>query len=228
MSRGLYITATGTDTGKTYVTALLVKRLRQSGLNAGYYKPALSGAIAVDGQLIPGDCQFVADTAGLPDPPQSLVSYIYQAAVSPHLAAQRENRPIEPQVILADFASIKQRFDYITVEGCGGIVCPFRLDEQTLLQTDIIKLLNLDVLLVASAGLGTINQTVLTAEYARQHGIVIRGIIINQYDENSFLHQDNKQVIERLTQLPVIACIGENAAELAMDAQVLCSYYQEV
>jgi dethiobiotin synthetase len=228
VSKGIYITATGTDIGKTYVTALLVKRLRHSGINAGYYKPALSGAAVVDGELIPGDCKFVADTAGLSDQPQALASFIYKTAVSPHLAAQIESQPIEPAVIVADFTKTKQRFDYITVEGCGGIVCPLRLDEQTLLQTDIIKLLNLDVLIVASAELGTINSVVLTIDYARNQGIVVKGIILNKYDDSNFLHKDNKQVIERLTQLPVIACVSNDATDLAMDARSLCAYYKEV
>ncbi|MDF2499580.1 MAG: dethiobiotin synthetase [Anaerosporomusa subterranea] len=228
MSKGIYITATGTDIGKTYVTGLLVKLLRNSEINAGYYKPALSGAAFVDGEVIPGDCKFVADTAGITNQPHTLASYIYKTAVSPHLAAQIENRPIEPVVIVADFAKAKQHFDYITVEGCGGIVCPLRLDEQTLLQTDIIKLLNLDVLIVASAELGTINSVVLTIDYARNQGIVVKGIILNKYDDSNFLHKDNKQVIERLTQLPVVACVGTNATDLAMDAKILCEYYKEV
>lgn len=55
MAKGLFVTGTGTDVGKTYVTALIVKKLREAGLNAGYYKAALSGAERVDGHLVPGD-----------------------------------------------------------------------------------------------------------------------------------------------------------------------------
>ena len=96
MTKGIFITATGTDIGKTYVSALIVKSMRKAGLNCGYYKPALSGAqTSKDGTLIPGDCAYVFKTAGLNLQPENYVSYIFKPAVSPHLAAQIENKPIK-------------------------------------------------------------------------------------------------------------------------------------
>lgn len=228
MSKGIFVTGTGTDIGKTYITGLIVKQLRSSGINAGYYKPALSGAEPAGGDFIPGDCKFVAETAGLQVKPKELTSYIYQTAVSPHLAARIEQRPIETDVILSAFAKFKGTYDFITVEGCGGIVCPLRLDDKTLMQTDIIKLLNLDLLVVASAELGTINSVVLTVNYAESQGLVVKGIILNNYDDDNFLHQDNRNTIERLTKLPVVACVSSHASELAMDMTALCDLYKEV
>lgn len=73
---------------------------------------------------------------------------------------------------------------------------------------DIIKLIGADIVIVASAELGTINSTVLTVEYARLRGIGIKGIILNRYDENNAMHCDNKRRIEELTALPVLACVG--------------------
>ena len=69
MTKGLFISATGTDVGKTYVTALLVKALRQAGYEAGYYKAALSGAVPDGQSLVPGDAQYVCQTAGIPEEP---------------------------------------------------------------------------------------------------------------------------------------------------------------
>ena len=65
MTKAIFITATGTDVGKTYISALIVKKLRELGYNCGYFKPALSGAEIINGELIPGDCKFVIDTAGI-------------------------------------------------------------------------------------------------------------------------------------------------------------------
>lgn len=59
MTKGIFVTATGTDVGKTFISALLVKKVRESGINCGYYKPALSGAEVINGELIPGDCAYV-------------------------------------------------------------------------------------------------------------------------------------------------------------------------
>lgn len=228
MAKGLFITGTGTDVGKTFVTGLLVKHLRRSGLNAGYYKPALSGAERIHDQLVPGDCQFVAKNAGLTVAPATLTSYIYEPAVSPHLAAQLAGRPIEAAVIRAAFQSATRQYDFVTVEGCGGLVCPLRLDDEVLLQTDVIKMLDLDILIVASAGLGTINSTVLTAQYACSLGLTVQGFILNHYDEQNFMHRDNRNVIERLTGLPVVACIGSGAADYPMTTAALVSLYKEI
>lgn len=71
MSRTLFVTATGTDAGKTYVTALIVKRLRDAGINAGYYKAALSGAEEHGGSLVPGDADFVARASGMGESPRA-------------------------------------------------------------------------------------------------------------------------------------------------------------
>ncbi|CUH96858.1 ATP-dependent dethiobiotin synthetase BioD [Propionispora sp. 2/2-37] len=228
MSKGIFITATGTDIGKTYITALLVKKLRDDGLNAGYYKPALSGAEHINGEWVPGDCSYVAKTAGLEVPARSLTSYMYRTAVSPHLAAQIEQHPIESGVILADFIRFTKMYDYLTVEGCGGIVCPLRLDDKLLMQTDIIKLLQLDVLIVAPSGLGSINSTVVTVHYAQSQGLTVKGIILNHFDTASYLHRDNKACIERLLKLPVIACVGDHAGNVTLDTAALCGLYKEV
>lgn len=68
MSKGIFITAIGTDVGKTYVTGLIVKKLRDAKLNAGYYKAALSGAEEQpDGTWLPGDAAFVGKIAGIPE-----------------------------------------------------------------------------------------------------------------------------------------------------------------
>ena len=89
MGKALFITGTGTDVGKTYVTGLIVKCLRDAGLSASYYKAALSGAeTAEDGSLLPGDALYVRRIAGLMEPADELVSYVYRDAVLPKAALQ--------------------------------------------------------------------------------------------------------------------------------------------
>ena len=220
MTKGIFITATGTDVGKTYVSALLLKYLLKSGLNAGYYKPVLSGAIQNNGKIIPGDCEFVLKFAGLNLPPQNYVSYIYKEPLSPHLAAQIENNPVELSKIVSDFSNIKKQFDYIIVEGAGGIVCPFRLDNQKIMLPDVIKALGLDIIIVASAALGTINSTFLTVEYAKNCGINVRGIVLNNYDENDIMMRDNLKQIETLTGVKVIAVVGKNAQDIDFNMEI--------
>lgn len=228
MSKGIFITATGTDIGKTYVTALIVKLLKENNLNVSYYKAALSGAEIINGELVPGDAKYVCDVSKLDKDPKSLVSYIYKTAVSPHLASQIENNPIELTKIKSDFEKMKDKSEYITVEGSGGIVCPIRMDEQLILLKDIIKLLNLDIIIIASSELGTINDIVLTVEYAKANNINVKGIILNNYDESNFLHEDNKKSVEILTKVPVIATVKSNDTNLNIDANELIKLYKEI
>lgn len=225
MSKGLFITATGTDIGKTYVTGLLVKKLRDAGLNAGYYKAALSGAEETSSGLLPGDADFVTRTAKLPERPEKLVSYIYRTAVSPHLAAQLEGNPVEISKVKADFQQALARYDYLTMEGSGGIICPIRWDEQKLMLEDIIKELGLGTLVIANAALGSINACVLTTFYLQQKNIPVRGIILNNFDADDTMQQDNKKMIEALSGVPVIGCVPCEAAELDIDVKLLQSLY---
>ena len=203
MTKGIFITATGTDVGKTYVSALVVKKMRELNFNCGYFKPALSGTE----NGVPGDCAYVLKTAGINENPMDFVSYAFEPALSPHLASRIEKNPIKLQKILCDFERIKNIYDYVVVEGAGGIVCPFNLSDEKLLLPDVIKALGLDIVIVASASLGTINSTVLTAEYAKSKGINIKGIILNNYDESDIMQADNKIQVENLTGVKVIATV---------------------
>lgn len=228
MSKGIFITATGTDMGKTYITALIVKKLAESGVNAGYYKAALSGAEERDGMLIPGDAAHVKEVAAIEQDLGTMVSYVYKTSVSPHLAARIEGNPVDLDTVRRDFESLCGRYDYITAEGSGGIVCPIRVDEQTIFLEDIIKILNLPGIIVADGGLGTINSVVLTAEYMKQKEIPVKGIILNNYDAQSLMHCDNLEMIERLTGIPVIATAEHGCNDLDIDKEFLKSLYEEV
>lgn len=228
MSKGIFITAIGTDVGKTYVTGLIVKKLRDAKLNAGYYKAALSGAEEQpDGTWLPGDAAFVGKITGIPEKPDDMVSYIYKTAVSPHLAAQREGNPVEMEKVQADFKAAQAKYDYLTMEGSGGIICPIRWDEKEhILLEDVIKTLGLGTLVISNAALGSINACVLTVYYLQQHGIPVRGIILNNYDDTDFMQKDNKLMMEALTKVPVIACVKPDAQELDIDVDLLKSLYK--
>ena len=227
MSKGIFITATGTDIGKTFVTALIVKKLRDAGLNAGYYKAALSGAEEQpDGSWLPGDAAYVAKVSGMQEKGEELVSYIYKTAVSPHLAAMREGNPVELDKVKDDFAKAQAKYDYVTMEGSGGIICPIRWDEQHILLADVIKAVGLGTLVISNAALGSINACVLTIAYLRQKDIPVRGIILNNYDGSDFMQADNKKMMEAITGVPVLAEVKPNDTELDIDIEVLKSLYK--
>ena len=228
MGKALFITGTGTDVGKTYVTALIVKKLREAGLSSGYYKAALSGAVpAADGTLQPGDALYVNRVAKLGESVGDLVSYVYEDAVSPHLAAKLCQQPIDFARVREDFACAKEHCDYLTMEGSGGIICPLRWDAtQHVVLDDLVKELDLGVLVVADAGLGTINSTVLTIEHLRRREIPVRGVIFNRYVSGDRMQEDNAAMIEQLTGVKVLACVKEGDQDLDIADEVLHRLYR--
>lgn len=226
MGKKIFITATGTDIGKTFVTALIVKKLRDAGYNAGYYKAALSGAEVTENELVPGDAYYVNKIANINEKMDNLVSYIYKEAVSPHLASQIEGNPVEMNKVVEAFNHTLSKYDYLTMEGSGGIVCPIRYDHIKILLEDIVKELGLSTLIIADAGLGTINHVVLTVEYLKNRNISIKGIILNRYCKNNLLHEDNKKMIEMITKIPVITVVKENDKELNIDINKLLEIYE--
>ena len=213
MAKKIFITGTGTDVGKTYVSALLVKLLRQMGLNCGYYKPTLSG-LSPD---VVNDVEYVAQISGGKFSIENNVSYSFREAVSPHLASKRADVKISLDKIIKDYDNLSNEYDFMVVEGAGGITCPFDLSDKSILLPDIISALGLDIIIVADGGLGTINSTLLTCEYAKSNGVNVKGIILNNFDSNDFMHQDNLKQVERLTGVKVVATVSPNASSLKLE-----------
>ena len=228
MGKAIFVTGTGTDVGKTYVTGRMVKKLRDAGWNSSYYKAALSGAIRdKNGILQPGDALQVKAMAGLAEAVPELVSYIYEEPVSPHLAALHTGRPIDFQKVQRDFQAARARSDYLTMEGSGGIVCPLRWDhEQHMLLDDLVKELDLAVMIVADAGLGTINGTVLTIEHLRAKSIPVQGVIFNHCHPGNEMEDDNATMIEAMTGIKIVARVPDGATDLDIDAEALAGLYR--
>ena len=218
MSKGYFVTATGTDVGKTFITALLVKKWRDSGIDAGYYKAALSGAEVRDGKWVAGDADYVKRIANLPDTQEQLVSYVYKEAVSPHLAARKEGNPVEIAKVQADFEAANKKHEFIFAEGSGGIICPIRYDDQKIFLEDIIKTVNLPILVVTMAALGSINACVLTVEYARSRGLDVRGLIVNRYGSsgNLEMEDDNIRMMHDMTGLEILAKVKDGDTDLGV------------
>lgn len=222
MGKGLFITGTDTDIGKTYVTAVLVNTLRKAGYDVGYYKAAVSGAPSV----AESDAGFVNRFADIGESEDLLLSYLYSHAVSPHLAAHLEGHPLEKDVILKAWERVTKVFPYVTMEGSGGIMCPLRHDEKAVYYLeDVIQWLHLPVLLVADAGLGTINHVVMTCEYIKNRHISLKGIILNHW-QGGIMEEDNVKMIEEITGVKVIAKVKAGDTVLSTDPALLASFYE--
>lgn len=229
MSKALFVTGTGTDTGKTYVTGLIVKKLQEAQKNPAYYKAAMSGNDRrPDGTLIPGDALAVQTMSGIDQSLTSMCPYVYEHAYSPHLTSRLEGNPVVMDVVTHGFADVTAVYDYVTVEGSGGILCPICFDEARIQLEDVVKELHLSSILIADAGLGTINSVVLTAEYMKTHGLPLKGIIFNHYHSGDVMEDDNIFMCEHMTGLPTLAKVQDGDTELDMNIDALCALYDEV
>lgn len=227
-SKKIFIAGTGTDVGKTYVTGLIVKKLTETGRRAGYYKAAMSGNERdKHGNLIPGDAAWVKKISGIEQPLEQMCPYVYEQAVSPHLASRLEGNPVRLDVVERGFKAVCGEYDYVTVEGSGGIVCPICFDQKELWLEDVIAGLGLSCVLVADAGLGTINNVVLTAEYMRSRGIPAKGIIFNRFHPGNRMEEDNVKMCRHRTGLNILACVEEGADSIPLDGEMLASLYEE-
>jgi dethiobiotin synthetase len=175
----IFITATGTDVGKTFVAASLIRHLRQMGRLVDALKPVVSGfdperAAASD----PG---VLLHALGLPATIQEIeriAPWRFRAALSPDLAAEREGKSIDVDAVVAFCqTAIDQRRDILLIEGVGGVMVPLDA-ERTIL--DVMMALQLPLILVAGSYLGTISHTLTALDALYQRGLKVLATIVSE------------------------------------------------
>jgi len=195
---GIFVTGTDTGVGKTLIGAAVAFALRQKGRKVGVFKPVETGAGM--------DANFLKIAAGLTQVPLETVRlYHFPMPVSPCLAARLANQPIDIRRIVDHFNNLKNEYDFLVVEGAGGLLAPLTDD---LLMADLIKLLNLPLVVVARPTLGTINHTLLTITCAEKiYNLTVIGFIVNYPAriQEGPAEKTNAQEIERVSQKP---CLG--------------------
>ena len=198
MAQGIFVTGTGTEIGKTVIAGGLAAALKQSGTNVGVMKPISTGDTA--------DAQFLKHTAQVDDTLASINPIYLRHPLAPSVAARMENRDIDLPCIETAFAALQQKYDFVIVEGVGGIAVPIQDD---FLVAHLISRLRLPILIVSQAGLGTLNHTLLTVAFAQQFALQIAGIVLNRLSQEpvGLAETTNPVEIEKLTGIPVIGVV---------------------
>ena len=203
--KGLFVTATDTDIGKTVISGAILAALKNRGTNIGALKPLASGCIRNNqGILEAEDATFLMKALDFPEGKRSEVNLLsLEPALTPAVAAKVSGVEINISTVMEHCHKVADKYEAVLVEGVGGITAPL-VDDYLL--ADMIVEMKLPTVLVATAGLGSINQVVLTYEYAKQRNINLVGIIINKYDENNagILEESNIEYMKRLTGLPIL------------------------
>ncbi len=196
-ANAIFITGTDTNVGKTVATYALGTMLKSQGYDVGVMKPVQCGG---------SDAQFLKDRLEIKDD-LSLINPCYvKEPLSPHLAFRRTGKKVDLKKIQKSFDALCARHDVVLVEGAGGLMAPL---SAAYFNADLIKMLDIPLVIVARLGLGTINHTILTINQAKAYGLTIEGIIFSDTDPKakSLAERTNPKEIEKITKVKVLGII---------------------
>jgi dethiobiotin synthetase len=179
-AKAIFITGTDTGVGKTIASAVIAMLLRRKGHSVGVMKPVTSGCIEREGKLVSEDAELLAFAAGTEVTSDS-APYLLKAPLAPSLAASMEGVRIDFQVIRDAYQRLSEQYEYLIVEGAGGLMVPVT---GGMLISDLANFLGLPIAVIARPGLGTVNHTLLTTFSAKNLGLTVKGVIVNRFPAN--------------------------------------------
>jgi dethiobiotin synthetase len=199
---GLFVTGTGTDVGKTILSAALVAAIHAAGRPVRACKPIVSGIGGPPGAW-PADHVLLGSLCGLQ--PEEVSPLRYGAAVSPHLAAKMLAKPVHASEVIAiatdAAAQAATQGATLIVEGLGGLLAP--LTDELSVRSLAVRL-GLPLLIAAPPGLGTINHALLSLEAARTARLHPLAVVLTPWPaEPSAIERSNRETIERLGEVEV-------------------------
>jgi len=215
--RGLFLTGTDTDVGKTYVGALIARRMRKAGLRVGVYKPAASGCRRQGDRLVSDDALQLWEAAGRPGTLDEVCPQCFAAPLAPHLAARAEGRRLDPQQLRRGLEPWLARSDVVLVEGAGGLLAPLGEEEFV---ADLAYDLGYPLVVVARNVLGTINHTLQTLFVACRYrgGLPVAGVVLNNPvppPPGDFSLPTNRQELSARADCPILDEVVWQAAGLS-------------
>ncbi len=197
MSKGVFITGTDTGVGKTMATLVLGALMKDQNIDVGVMKPIQCGG---------EDAALLKIMLGIEDSLEEINPYFVKEPLSPNGAFARQKIVIRINKIISGYTKLSARHEFMLVEGAGGLLVPLKKDYFI---ADLIKDLDLDVVIVSRLGLGTINHTLLTINQARSSGLNVRGVIFNQTKNHTpgVPEETNPDIIRTFGKVPVLGMI---------------------
>ena len=200
--RGIFVTGTGTEVGKSVLAASVCAALAERGERVAAFKPAVTGLDEPSGDW-PPDHELLAWAASAGQSPADVAPHRFGPAVSPHYAAELAGVAIEPAPLVEAARAAAAEADALVCEGIGGLLVPIT---PGYLVRDLALDLGLPVVVAATTGLGTINHTLLTVEAARAAGRRVVGVVMTPWPEDPDpIERSNRATVERLAGVPVSA-----------------------
>jgi len=197
LRRAVFITGTDTEIGKTVVSAAIIHTLQEKNISCGVMKPIQCGG---------DDIQILKEVSQINEPPSLINPYSFSKPFSPHLASKLEKRKIDLEKIYRSYLTLKEKYQVLVVEGAGGLLVPISKD---LFMVDLIKRLNIGIIIVVGLRVGAINHSLLTIEIAKKYGLEIIGLIFNQNQQeiSPISKEDSPLIISKLSQTKILGMI---------------------
>ncbi len=204
MKKAVFITATDTGVGKTTISAAVSSILKKEKNSVGYFKPVETGC-----RKRCEDATLLSEITG--QNAEEILAYSFKEPVAPLVAERLENKKISLEKIKKQFKELKSKYEYLIVEGAGGVLVPItKINDRIYTYLDLIKEFDIPVLIVSRAGLGTINHTALTVKVLIENDIKVNGIVMNFFSKNpDIAEKTNPKIIEEMTGIPVLAKVFE-------------------
>ena len=204
---GIFITGTDTGVGKTVAAAGLALVLKARGIKVGVMKPVATGCHGPDDRLVSQDAVFLFEAAENEYPSLTSPSR-FRNPLAPNVASMLEKKEVNLEKIHHAFRELQRHYDFVIVEGIGGLFVPLTKDYFV---ANMIREFHLPLVIVARGGLGTINHTLLTVDAAVIRGFDIRGIIFNRIPAVNYSMAEitNPKVIHDLTGIPILGTLPE-------------------
>jgi len=192
----VFVTATGTDIGKTFVTAGLVRHLRAAGRAADAVKPVVSGFDPDAWQdSDPAVLLAALGRALTPEELDRVSPWRFKAPLSPHMAARREGRAIDFQEVIAFCRrAMAARSGFLFIEGIGGIMVPLD-DHRTVL--DWMSMLRIPIVLVAGSYVGTMSHTLTSLEVLVRRNLNVAAVVISESEGSAASLDDTVATLQR-------------------------------
>jgi dethiobiotin synthetase len=198
----LYVTGVEQKSDKKYLTTGLAITMQSLGYSTGVYKPVEVGGIEnEDNYLLSGDLTFLKSHD---DHVKTYFTYLFKEEISPILSGAKEKIIIEQNIIVRDFETIKNNNECLIVDGLWGLATPYG---KNFLEEDVVKVLDLPLLLTVSAENANLNNALLSINRAKDLGLKMRGVVVNNYNENSISQKLIPKMLEEYTDAKVLGIL---------------------
>jgi dethiobiotin synthetase len=231
--KGFFITGTDTGVGKTVITAAFIKAVNILGFKACGMKPIETGCVRQGNVLVPSDGMFIKAIARMEESIKYVSPCCFENPLAPLPASEIEGLSVDLGNIKKAYRDLSKNYKVFIVEGIGGLLVPIKRDYFVV---DLARDFGLPIIVVSRPGLGTLNHTMLTVNYAIKEGLNLAGIVINYSypSQDTIAEETNPDILKQISPVPVIGIFPylkdlesstiEKAAVKNLDFEIIKQY----